>query len=176
MGRCCGHVLVQSSRVNRICEVTSSNKEITSEKWSSKIFDPLGLLSPFTIKLNILFQALCLDKLEWDSEPQGDLRKQCDALITELEFLTKIRVLRCYFLPGFNRLVTQIHGFSDASERAMGAVVYARTVYENGNVDVKLMASKTRVAPLKKQTIPRLELIGATLLANLVSSLLNALE
>ena len=58
----------------------------------------------------------------------------------------------------------------------MGAVVYARTVYENGNVDVKLMASKTRVAPLKKQTIPRLELIGATLLANLVSSLLNALE
>ena len=145
-------------------------------KWSSKIFDPLGFLSPFTIKLKILFQVMCLDKIDWDGELQGDARKQWNALISELEYLKTVRVPRCYYLSNQNRLITQIHGFSDASERAIGAVVYTRTVYENSRVDVKLMVSKTRVAPVKKQTIPRLELIGATLLAKLVRSVLSALE
>ena len=145
-------------------------------KWSSKIFDPLGLLSPFTIKLKILFQLMCLDKLDWDGELQEDLRKQWNNLLSELESLNNVRVPRCYYLPQLKSLTTQIHGFSDASERAMGAVVYIRTVYENGSVDVKLIASKTRVAPVKGQTIPRLELVAATVLAKLVDSLLKALD
>ena len=136
-------------------------------KWSSKIFDPLGFLSPFAIRLKILFQVLCLDKIDWDGELQGESRKQWNVLISELEILKTIRVPRCYYLPKLNRLITQIHGFSDASGRAMAAVVYTRTVYTNGRIDIKLMASKTKVAPVKKQTIPRLELIGATLLATI---------
>ena len=145
-------------------------------KWSSKIFDPLGFLSPFTIRLKILFQVLCLDKIDWDGELQGDSRKQWNVLISELEILKTIRVPRCYYLPKLNRLITQIHGFSGASGRAMAAVVYTRTVYTNGRIDNKLLASKKKVAPVKKQTIPRLELIGATLLARLVNSLLTTLE
>ena len=145
-------------------------------KWSSKIFDPLGLLSPFTIKLKILFKVMCLDKLDWDSELENDLRKQWNTLLTELELLNNIRVPRCYYLPHQNAFTMQIHGFSDASESAIGAVVYVRTVYENGIMDVKLVASKTKVAPVKKQTIPRLELAAATLLAKLVDSLLKALD
>ena len=145
-------------------------------KWSSKIFDPLGFLSPFTIRLKILFHLLCLEKTEWDSELHGDLRKQWDTLISELEFLKTVRVPRCIYWPKLNRLFTQLHGFSDASERATGAVVYARTVYEDDRIDVKMIASKTRVAPVKRQTIPRLELIGATLLARLVNTVLTTLE
>ena len=49
----------------------------------------------------------------------------------------------------------------DASEQAIAAVAYLRTVYEAGDVDVRLIAAKTKVAPLKKQSIPRLELMGA---------------
>ena len=145
-------------------------------KWSSKIFDPLGFLSPFTIRLKILFQVLCLDKIDWDGELKGESRQQWNVLISELEILKTIRVPRCYYLTKLNRLITQIHGFSDASGRAMAAVVYTRTVYTNARIDIKLMASKTKVAPVKKQTIPRLELIGATLLARLVNSLLTTLE
>ena len=63
----------------------------------------------------------------------------------------------------------QIHGFSNASVRAYAAVAYLRTVYGNGHVRVCLMSSKTRVAPLKEQTIPGSELFGATILARLVS-------
>ena len=119
---------------------------------------------------------MCLDKLDWDGELQDDLRKQWNSLSSEIEFLNDIRLPRCYYLPYSKYLTTQIHGFSDASERAIGAVVYARTVYENGGVDVKLIASKTRVAPVKRQTIPRLELVAATVLAKLVDSLLKALD
>ena len=47
--------------------------------------------------------------------------------------------------------------------------MYLHTEYEDGQVRMCLVSSKTRVAPLKTQTIPRLELLGATILARLVS-------
>ena len=53
--------------------------------------------------------------------------------------------------------------------QAYAAVVYLRTEYENGHVSVRLISSKTRVAPLKEQTVPRLELLGTTILSRLVS-------
>ena len=58
----------------------------------------------------------------------------------------------------------QLHGFSDASEKAFVAVVYLRVEYKCMPRDIQLVASKTRVAPVKKQSIPRLELLGATIL------------
>ena len=61
-----------------------------------------------------------------------------------------------------------LHGFCDASERAYAAVVYLRMVDTTGNVQVTLITSKTKVAPIKRMTIPRLELCGAYLLARLL--------
>ena len=63
----------------------------------------------------------------------------------------------------------ELRGFSDASHRACAAVVYMRSLYSDGRIDVRLVSSKSRVAPLKKQSIPRLELLGAVLLARLVN-------
>lgn len=71
---------------------------------------------------------------------------------------------------------TQVHGFSDALKRAYTAVTYLRTVYENGQVDVKFIASKAKVAPTKPRTILRHELLGATILARLVHSISNTLS
>ncbi|XP_046841805.1 uncharacterized protein LOC124435919 [Xenia sp. Carnegie-2017] len=119
---------------------------------------------------------MCLDRLGWDCELHGNLREQWNVLLSELKFLNDVRVPRCYYLLQPKYFTTQVHGFSDASESAIGAVVYVRTVYENGTIDVKLIASKTKVAPVKKQTIPRLELVAATVLAKLVESLLKALK
>ena len=62
----------------------------------------------------------------------------------------------------------QLHGFSDASEKAYSAVVYLRAEYTDDRVQISLLTSKTKVAPLKKVTIPRLELCGARLLAQLI--------
>ena len=69
----------------------------------------------------------------------------------------------------------QLHCFSDAYERAYAAVIYLRPLYEDGHVQVNLMVSKTKIAPLKKQSIPRLELLGATILARLAKTVQTAL-
>ena len=53
--------------------------------------------------------------------------------------------------------------------------IYVRSIYEDGRIDVKLVASKTKVAPLKKQSIPRLQLLGATILVRLAKTVENAL-
>ena len=137
---------------------------------SAKIFDPLGLLSPFVIGTKMLFQTLCKNKLDWDSSLEGDLLRRWKCLAGEFEAISEISIPRCYFdLQECGIVSQELHGFSDASIRGYAAVVYLRTEYEGGKVRLCLVSSKTRVAPLKTQTIPRLELLGATILSRLVS-------
>ena len=141
-------------------------------KVTAKIFDPIGILTPFTIGMKILFQELCVQKHEWDGELQSNLLKAWKSYLCQLKQLCDIKIPRCYFSSVPKE--KQYHAFSDASKLAYAAVVYVRTCYENGLIDVKLVASKSRVAPLKTQTIPRLELLGALILARLVDSLKRA--
>ena len=68
----------------------------------------------------------------------------------------------------------ELHGFSDASNRGYGACVYVRSIYKSQKVTVKLLTSKSRVAPLKTETIARLELLGNLLLSRLSKSVKNA--
>ena len=83
---------------------------------------------------------------------------------------------RCYYDNQHTPILQQIHGFSDASQRAYAAIVYLRTLYSDGEVSMCLVASKSRVAPMKEQTIPRLKLLGATILAHLVDSVLPCFQ
>ena len=149
-------------------------------KASAKIFDPIGLISPVTVNLKMWFQELCSNKVEWDEALQKKWLKRWTSLVGEVSALSEISVPRCYFQnnsEGTGELLSyDIHGFSDASEKAVAAVVYLLSKYANGTIDVRLFASKTRVAPLKKQSIPRLELLGAYLLAKLVFSVRSVLE
>lgn len=70
----------------------------------------------------------------------------------------------------------EIHGFCDASQHVMVASVYMRSTKEEGIVTTNLIAAKTKVAPLKRFTIPRLELSSAILLTKLVAHVLKILE
>ena len=148
-------------------------------KLSAKIFDPIGLLTPFTISMKILFQNLCVEKVNWDDGLEGEALAKWKSFINDLKALAKIRVPRCYtnYSPAQSDVVSyQIHGFWDASERAYAAVVYLRTEFSNGETQVNIVTSKTRVAPIKRQSIPRLELLGAALLAQLTHSTEQALQ
>ncbi|XP_066585573.1 uncharacterized protein [Prorops nasuta] len=62
----------------------------------------------------------------------------------------------------------ELIGFCDASELAYGAVVYERLTDEDGQLSVHLVMSKTKVAPIKTTSIPRLELVAAALLVKLL--------
>ena len=64
----------------------------------------------------------------------------------------------------------QLHGFSDSSEKAYGSAVYLRLKDEDGRIRLHLAMSKTRLAPIKKKTLPQLELCGALVLARPLSS------
>ena len=145
-------------------------------KLTAKIFDSLGLLSPFTIKMKMMFQVLCTEGVDWDEELIGESRSRYLSFLVELQHINDLRVPRCYFCTTSMPRSIQIHAFCDASEGAIGTAVYTKFVYDNGDVQVRLMASKTKVAPIKRQSIPRQELLGAVILARLVDTVLKALD
>lgn len=66
-------------------------------KTSPKIFDPLGLLSQFTIQWKVLFQVLCNKRTNWDEQLSDEHLKKWNSLIGELQTLNSVRMLRCYF-------------------------------------------------------------------------------
>ncbi|XP_046869331.1 uncharacterized protein LOC124461974 [Drosophila willistoni] len=70
----------------------------------------------------------------------------------------------------------ELHGFSDASTKAYAAVVYSRVINKDGSISTSIMAAKSRVAPLKQQSLPRLELCAALLLSQLIRSIKAALR
>ena len=94
----------------------------------------------------------------------------------EMSELNSVRIPRCYFRADSFIVSRQVHRFSDASNSAYAAVMYIRTEYIHGAVDVKLVAAKTKVSPIKGRSIPRLELMAALLLAKLVNSTVLSLQ
>ena len=134
----------------------------------AKTFDVLGWFSPTIIKMKILLQRVWELKVDWDELVPDSIRDIWLRWRSELTSLSRKSVPRCYF-PKEARIVSfQLHGFSDASEDAYAGVVYLRMVDTQDRVHISLVISKTKVAPIKKLTIPRLELCGAQLLSRLL--------
>ena len=142
----------------------------------SKIFDPIGIISPVTIKLKILLQDLHKAKINWNSYVTDELLKQWVDITTSISNSAPITINRYYFrdISGTKK-EWRLHGFCDASTRAYAAVVYLQCI-TNDDQRVAFVASKTRVAPIKECSIPRLELLGALLLARLINTVARALE
>ena len=134
----------------------------------AKTFDVLGWFSPAIIKVKILFQRLWEMKVDRNDPVPSSVHEPWLQWRSELHLLSEHHIPRCYFLKDARISTMQLHGFSDASERAYAGVVYLRMVYTEGRVHVSLVMSKTKVAPIKRLTIPRLELCGAHLLAQIL--------
>ena len=143
-------------------------------KVTAKIYDPMGFLLPLTVEMEILFQELCIEKTNWDTELKGESLRKWKLFLQDLILINCCHIPRCYFAR--QPVDTQLHGFSDASEHAYATVVYIQSTYLDGQVEVQLVTSKSRVAPIKKQTIPRLELLGALILAQLVNNLKSQVD
>ncbi|XP_055909824.1 uncharacterized protein LOC129944422 [Eupeodes corollae] len=136
----------------------------------STLFDPLGLVNPVVVKGKILLQSLWVKKTDWDESVQARIFTEWEAFRNHLKELELVKVPR--YVLSLRSRNTQIHGFSDASLRAYGCCVYLRSVDENGVVSCNLITAKSRVAPIKTQSLPRLELCAAELLASIILKIL----
>lgn len=97
-------------------------------------------------------------------------------LATGLQCVSSFTVSKCYFQEVTEKIVScSLHGFGDASSKACAAVIYLHVTTTTGSY-VKFLASRSRVAPVKQETIPRLELLAALILARLISHVGEALE
>ena len=132
----------------------------------SSIYDPLGLLSPFILKAKQILQRLCLGKYGWDEAIPDELSRPWQKWLTEMDQLNRFEVDRCMKPEEFGDVKTaELHHFCDASELGYGTVTYLRLISNTGDIQHSFILGKSRVAPLKQMTIPRLELAAATLAA-----------
>ncbi len=139
----------------------------------AKIFDVLGWFCPTVIKMKILLQSLWEAKLNWDDPVPLSIKDIWLRWKTETQLLSNCHVPRYFFPKDVTIINTQLHGFSDALEDAYAAVMYNRGEDTDGNFHVGLVLAKSRVSPLKRLSIPRLELCGAHLLAQLLDHVRN---
>ena len=134
---------------------------------TSSVFDPLGLAAPFTLKAKILQQELCNLAMSWDQPIEGKYLARWLNWLTELPELNKFTIPR-YLQPAFGLVIrAQLHHFADASNVGYGVVSYMRFEDDSGNIYCTLLMSRACVNPLKKITVPRLELTAATLAVRL---------
>ena len=156
------------------------NIKFTKRIFLSKIatlFDPLGFLCPFIIRAKVLMQEIWTSGTDWDEPSEMHIQDQASKWFTELSHLSHIKIPRCLReISDEVEVGKNLHVFVDASEKAYAAVVYQRNVYQNGNISMAFVASKSKVAPLKAVSIPRLELMGATLGLSLAVSIGQAID
>lgn len=132
-----------------------------------KLYDPNGYLGPIIIRGKMIIQDLWKNQLDWDEKITGHIELEWEKFNDDLQMVQNIFINRWIGTQEGDRV--QLHGFCDASEKGYGAVIYSR-VRENAKYRTEIMISKSRVAPLKATTIPRLELCAAELLAKLMET------
>ena len=132
------------------------------------VFDPLGLVGPFTVKGKILLQEIWRVKVGWDDKLPQNLQKEACEWMDAMNAVHDVRFVRSLGILG---RTFSLHLFVDASEKAYGACVYS--VMAEGS---HLVCSKTKVAPVKQVSLPRLELMGALTGVKLLRAVLANLE
>ena len=126
------------------------------------VFDPLGFVAAFTVTARVLLQDVWLSGIGWDDELPSQLCARWRAWCLELTKIHHFSMPRCYSVRIPEADEVTLHVFCDASTKAFAAVAYLRVEHSSGVV-CSLVAAKTRVAPLKPMSIPRLELQAAVL-------------
>ena len=139
---------------------------------AAKFYDPMGFPSSVIVQVKLLFQELCESKTDWDDILGGDLLIKWNKLVLSLPGVQPLWVERCFFKEPRDAVVCcNRHAFCDASLKA-----YSTSVYLQVEVYTKFVVSKTRVAQLSNETIPRLELLAAVILDRLISAVNSSLE
>ena len=134
----------------------------------AKVYDILGWYSSVTVTMKILLQRIWDQHVDWDDFVPDHIQDVWSQWRSELPVLSTKPIPHCYFPKEAEISSAQLHGFSDASEDAYAGVVYLRMINSVGDIHTSLVMSKTKVSPIKRLSIPRLELCGAEVLSRLL--------
>ncbi|XP_056121116.1 uncharacterized protein LOC130099439 [Rhinichthys klamathensis goyatoka] len=137
-------------------------------------YDPLGWLLPFTTRAKVIIKQLWNKQRGWD-DPNlpPELLRSWNSWEEELQYLPGITFSRPYLPPEVEMSIAthEVHVFSDASEQAYGAVAYLRTTDQEGRTYLSFIIARSRVTPRRAHSIPRLELCGSLVAAQLAKLL-----
>ncbi|GFV56296.1 integrase catalytic domain-containing protein [Trichonephila clavipes] len=136
--------------------------------------DVLPRGGPVIAKAKVFLQQLWQCKLDWDDVLPNSIANEWREFVTTLKCIEEVKINR--FIMADNNVKIVLQGFADASEAAYGAVVYLQCFLHNGAAKVSILARKSRVAPIRVISIPRLELYACVLLAQLVKKIHSTLR
>ncbi|XP_064470243.1 uncharacterized protein LOC135384996 [Ornithodoros turicata] len=135
---------------------------------TARLYDPMGFLSPFLVKAKIWFQRTWELKLNWDDTLPNGIKQKWHEWCEGLPLLQTIQVPRFYEHGVDGNVVSRmLHIFADASPLAYGAAAYICVKDATGEATTSLLLAKARVAPLKKLTLPMLELMACLIASRL---------
>lgn len=168
----------QHDRYGFIAPIMSSDKMTKRFVLSqvASIFDPNGLLGPFTFRFKLFMKAVYNAKTSWDELLPKELTEPWKELVDDAVFVSEINFERYALVD--DPIKIQLHGFSDASSCGYGAAIYLRSQNTKGEIQVHLLLSKSRGADSLTE-IPRLELSSALILVHTmarVAKILNITE
>ncbi|XP_031337212.1 uncharacterized protein LOC116166396 [Photinus pyralis] len=141
---------------------------------AQRVFDPIGYSCPVTLLPKLWLQKTWKKQMRWDDKVDDELETRFRIWVQELSYLYAIKIPRWIYAGTEEAEHWTLHTFCDASKEAFSAVVFLRGI-RNGCVFVHLLAAKSRVAPLKNLSIPRLELMAAVIGVRLYTTVKESL-
>ncbi|XP_051162430.1 uncharacterized protein LOC127282307 [Leptopilina boulardi] len=155
----------------------AKNQDILTKKTMlsqiAQLYDPLGIVAPVITYAKIQMQILWKLNIQWDDPVPENIVLEWNKYQEELPSLNHWKIPRTNRDSDTEEL--QLHGFADASEKAYCACIYLRAS-KGQNHRVLLLTAKSRVAPIKTVSLPRLELCAAVTLAKLFKSVKESLR
>ena len=132
----------------------------------SKVFDPMGLCLPVTVRGRLIMRDLWTKKLDWDDEIPSEFQSSWSSLHSDLSQLCSLQFSRCAI---YDNMPSELYIFCDASKK-----VYGFTAYSVQAGKSNLIYAKAKVAPMKPKSLPTLELLSVYLCTICLSSLLES--
>lgn len=140
----------------------------------SLLFDPLGFLSPYVLPIKVLIQELWKETVEWHEEIQDHRLQVWQQWIRSLPLIEAIQIPHCYRnLNIADDCTVQRHMFSDATEYAYAASAYLRLSGPCGHIQCSFVFGKCHNSPVKRPTIPRLELMASLMTVRMIKAELD---
>ncbi|GFY39840.1 integrase catalytic domain-containing protein [Trichonephila inaurata madagascariensis] len=159
-----------------------SNLDCTQERPVTKtvllsginsVYDPIGFTAPALLLPKLLMQEAWRGKIGWDEVLPLELEHKYRLREKTMHLMSKCTIPRRFFAENFDDFT--LHIFTDASPHAYATCAFLRCEFK-GQVTVKLIAANARLAPMKKSTISRLELLGAALGARIIETVHSILR